>query len=456
MAANSSGFVIARANARLVSFSSAHDSEVWNVILTKLLPTPRTGIPLKFATCLGLALLLAACNKSPAPGKVDAAGQAAVPPIAKADTATYVCPMHPNIVREHPGHCPICGMALVKKEVDQHAQAQPVVALAPDVIQKLGVRTAAVTRGSLWQYINTVGYVDYDRDLVKDVWVATAGWVENLSRRRVGLTVEKGELLLELYSPEFLKVQKDFIAAQKKDKSGVLEKYGKRRESVDARDALRYMGVSESLQNEIARAGKPKFRLPIYSPMHGVIIRHNVENHQFIPPYYPIFTIADTSSVWVEADVYEHQMEYVRRGLSAEIEVKALPGKRYNGQVNYIYPELDPRTRTLRVRLLVPNTDGLLKPNMFADVRIYGGPKRDLLKIPREALIVTGKRESVILDRGNGRFQPVDVVSGMRSEDEVEILSGLKAGDKVVTSGQFLIDSEANLQASFARFGEAK
>jgi Cu(I)/Ag(I) efflux system membrane fusion protein len=130
-----------------------------------------------------------------------------------------------------------------------------------------------------------------------------------------------------------------------------------------------------------------------------------------------------------------------------------LPGKHFDAHVYYVNPELDPKTRTMKVRLLVPNPDWLLKPNMFADVRIFAEPERKVLKIPREALIVTGRRQSVILDRGSGHFQPVDVVAGMRSGDEVEILSGLKEGDKVVVSGQFLIDSESNLQASFARFG---
>lgn len=426
------------------------------MIHTKAIHMRRPGISLKPCLWLGILLLLVACGKSQTPDTAQPQSKPVVQPIAKDLKETFVCPMHPNIIRDHPGHCPICGMALVKKQVGTHEHAHPVVALAPDVIQKLGVRTAKVERGELWKYIKTVGYVDYDHDSVDDVSVATAGWVENLGVRRVGLKVEKGQLLFELYSPEFLNVQKDFIKAQKKDQSGVLKKYGQRRESVEPRDALRYMGVSESLMNEIARTGKPQFRLPIYAPRYGVIIRHNVKNHQFIPANYTMFTIADLSSVWVEADVYEHQMEYVRRGLTAEVEVKALPGERFSGQVNYVYPELDAKTRTLKVRLLVPNPKGLLKPNMFADVRIFGGPKRDLLKIPREALIVTGERESVILDRGDGKFQPVDVVSGMRSEDEVEILSGLKQGDKVVTSGQFLIDSEANLQASFARFGEAK
>ena len=158
------------------------------------------------------------------------------------------------------------------------------------------------------------------------------------------------------------------------------------------------------------------------------------------------------STVWVEADVFEHQLEWVERGQSADVRVQALPGQRWDGRVNYIYPELDPRTRTLKVRLLVPNPDGTLKPNMFAQVEIYGGPKEAVLKIPSEALIVTGERESVVLALGEGRFKPVDVVTGMRSRGEVEIYSGLEAGDEVVVSGQFLIDSEANLRASFRRF----
>lgn len=402
---------------------------------------------------LALVLSLTACGEAKPPSTQPVNTDTAVEHAAKHLQEKYVCPMHPNIIRDVAATCPLCGMDLVKKMIDTQANAHPVVTVSPDVVQKLGVRTAKVTRGQLWKFIKTVGYVAYNEMSVKTVQVRTAGWVENLGVRRVGLPVEKGQLLLELYSPEFLAIQEEFIAAQKKDKSGTLKKYGQRQESVEPRDRLRYMGVSESLMNEIARTGKPHFRLPVYAPHHGVIIRHNVENHHYIESDYPMFTIADLSSVWIEADVYEHQLEWVQRGQNAEIEVKALPGKRFSGQVNYIYPELDAKTRTLKVRLLIPNPEELLKPNMFAEVRLYGGPKKDLLVIPREALIVTGARESVVLAKGEGRFQPVDVVAGMRSQGSVEILSGLKEGDEIVLSGQFLLDSEANLQASFQRFG---
>lgn len=203
--------------------------------------------------------------------------------------------------------------------------------------------------------------------------------------------------------------------------------------------------------NQIARRGKPLFRLPIYSPIHGTVVELNINKHKYVEEDDPMMVIADLSTVWVEANVYEHQLEWIKPFLDTEIEVKALPGKRFKGQVSYIYPKLDPKTRTLKVRLLIPNPDGLLKPNMFAEVRIFAGPKKNILTLPREALIVTGERESVVLDLGNGKYRPVDVVSGMQSRGEVEILSGLKQGDKIVTSGQFLIDSEANLQASFSR-----
>ena len=365
--------------------------------------------------------------------------------------ARYICPMHPKIVKNEAGSCPICGMNLVQKKVDLKTDTYPVVELTADIVQKLGVRTVKVKSGQLSKNIKTVGYVKYNERRLKNIKIGTDGWVENLSMRRVGMSVKKGQLLLELYSPDFLSIQKQFIDAQKKDQSSILKKYGQRQESVGPRDQLRYMHVTESMMNQIARSGKPMFRLPIYSPMHGTVVEFNIHKHKYVEEDDIIMVIADLSTVWVEANVYEHQLEWIKPFLETTVEVRALPGKRFKGQVSYIYPELDPKTRTLKVRLLIPNPDGLLKPNMFAEVRIFAEPKKKLLKIPREALIVTGERESVVLDLGNGKFQPVDVVSGLRSQDEVEIISGLKKGDRIVSSGQFLIDSEANLQASFNR-----
>ncbi|MEA3275050.1 MAG: efflux RND transporter periplasmic adaptor subunit, partial [Pseudomonadota bacterium] len=171
----------------------------------------------------------------------------------------------------------------------------------------------------------------------------------------------------------------------------------------------------------------------------------------YVTPRSEIFTIADLARVWVLVDVFEHHVDWIQPGISAEITLPAYPGRLWEGKVDYLYPELGPQSLTLRVRLVFANPEGVLKPNMFAEVKIYGGPKKDVLAVPREALIVTGERESVVRALGDGRFQPVDVVTGMRRGGRVEILSGLQEGDEVVVSGQFLIDSESNVQASFLR-----
>lgn len=404
---------------------------------------------LRIIMAIPLVMLLTACSNDTT--DTNGANETAVEHGVQHSDPSYICPMHPQIVKNQADTCPLCGMDLVKQEIKQAEQGYPTIELGADVIQKLGVRTRMVRRGSMWKYIKSVGYVTYNKHRVHTVRSQTSGWIENLAVRREGLEVKKGQLLLELYSPEFLAVQEEFIAAQKKDQSGILKRYEQREDSTGPRDYLRYLDVPESLANEIARTGEPKHRIPISAPQYGVVIRNNVHKHMFVPPGYPMMTIADLSSVWVEADIYGHQLEWVKRGLIADIEVPALAGQLWEGHVSYIHPELNPETRTLKVRLLVPNQNGLLRPNMFARVRIYGGPKEDVLLIPREALIVTGERESVIIDRGDGKFQPVNVITGMQSKGNVEILSGLEEGDSIVTSGQFLIDSEANLQASFRR-----
>jgi len=398
-------------------------------------------------------LMFSACSE-PISSTENASNETATEHAKKHLDPLYVCPMHPKIMRNSEGTCPICGMALVEQEIKSANGEHPEIEISPGVMHNMSIKTAPVERGQLWKYIKTVGYVSYNQRRLKTVSSKTYGWVENLSVRTEGQTVKRGQLLLELYSPEFLDVQKDFIAAQKKDKSGILKKYGKREESVPSRDYLRYLDVPDSAMNEIARSGKPKYRIPIYAPQYGTVIRNNLHKHMYVEPGLAMFVIADLSTVWVEADVFEHQLDWIELGLKTKITVQALPGRSWEGQLTYIYPELDPRTRTLKVRLLVPNPSSELKPNMFAKVDIYGGPKKEVLKIPRQALIMTGERESVVLALGEGKFKPVDVKTGMRSGDEVEILEGLKEDDRIVTSGQFLIDSEANLQASFMRLNK--
>ncbi|MBK5968128.1 efflux transporter periplasmic adaptor subunit [Thiorhodovibrio winogradskyi] len=359
----------------------------------------------------------------------------------------YVCPMHPQIIKNEPGTCPICGMDLVEKWLAPMTGKHPEVGLTSAVVQTLGVRTAAAERGTLWRYIRTLGRVTYDETRLAHVHPRAPGWIEALDLRAEGEPVKQGETLAELYAPQILSAQVDFLLSR--------EGGGQRRISADkARNLLRLLAVPDDVIAAIERDGEPRNRVPIRAPMDGIVTHIAAREGMYVTEATEMFRVADLSRVWVMVDVYEHQIDWLKPGAAAEMRVPARPGRDWKGKVDYLYPELDPNTRTLRVRLVFDNPDLSLKPNMFADVEIFGGPKKDVLKIPAEALIMTGERESVVLALGDGRFQPVDVVTGMQRDGAVEILSGLEAGDRVVTSGQFLIDSESNLQASFQRLTE--
>lgn len=373
------------------------------------------------------------------------------------EPALYVCPMHPSVVSDHKDNCPICGMHLVKQEKQSDSMDESnTVRLSSGVVQKIGVRTTAVKRGPLRKSLKTAGNVGYNKKRLTHVISQTYGWVENLSLRRAGLPVKRGELLMEIYAPEYLKAQKEFLRTQKLDKSdGQLKKYAVRDETVPSREYLRYLQIPESAINELTRSGKTRLRIPVYAPQYGEVIQLNVKKHSYVNAGQPMLTIADFSSVWVEINVFQHQLEWLRRNQEAEIVVDVLPGQRLKGRVDAIDPELDPRTHTVKVRILVANPDDVLRPNMYAQVTIFDNAQMDILKIPREALIETGHRTSVIKALSDGLFMPVDVVAGLHNGGEVEIKSGLQEGDLVVTSGQFLIDSEANLRASFRRLGHA-
>jgi Cu(I)/Ag(I) efflux system membrane fusion protein len=359
---------------------------------------------------------------------------------------TYVCPMHPQIVKGEPGNCPICGMELVQQIIDAAQGEHPQVEVTPAVMQSLGVRTGKVSRDTLWKYIQTVGRVEYDETRIVHVHPRTEGWIEELDLRAEGDPVKKGELLGRFYSPEILAAQVDFLIS--------LDQKGGRKNSESARNRLRLLGVEESTINRIQRTGKSTNTVPLYAPKKGVMTRLQAREGMYVKPDMEIFTIVDPSVMWVMVDVFEKQIDWLQEGLTTEMKVPAYPGRAWEGKVDYIYPDLDQRTRTLRVRLAFDNPDGLLKANMFAEVTIYGGPKHDTLLIPSTALIETGERTAVVKALGEGRFQPVDVVVGASHAGRVEILSGLEEGDEVVVSGQFLIDSESSLKASFLRMGE--
>ena len=415
---------------------------------------------------IGLLVLVVVAGCDRAPGQTASSnpvGETALEHAQRHRDPTYVCPMHPNVVRGEPGSCPICGMDLVAKALDDAGEARPVVTVGASVVQNMGVRTARIEKGTLWKYIRTQGKVAYDDDRVVQVHPRTPGWIENLYVRTDGVRVERKDDLADYVSPDVLLAQQDYISSLEQ---GELDSFGgghsgghsvgngatdfRQRSGIDL---LRQLNVPGMDIMGLERSMEPKSIIPIRAPQGGVVIEHKVREGMFVTPLDNMFTIVDLSEVWVMVDVFEHQHAWVHPGLTAEITTPAYPGRTWEGRVEFVYPEVHPSARTLRARLEFRNPDEALKPNMFVEVVIYGGPKRDVLILPREALILSGERELVVKALGDGRFQPTEVRTGMWRGDEVEVLSGLAEGDEVVVSGQFLIDSESNLQASFRRMG---
>lgn len=359
----------------------------------------------------------------------------------------YVCPMHPQIVKDEPGNCPICGMNLVAKKIEPQKDQYPTVQITNTVIQNMGVRTQPAKLESLKKRIRTVGRIDYDETKLTHVHPRSSGWIEKLHFRAEGDPVKRGQILGDIYSPEILSAQVDYLIALKQ--AGTIRKE-------KARNGLRLLGVSENTIKRIEKRGESQNTIPLYAPASGIMTLLTAREGMYVKPEMEIFTIANLSRVWVWVDVFEHQIDWLKTGLTAVISVPAYPGQKWEGKVDYIYPELDPDSRTLRVRLVFDNPSLLLKANMYAEVEIFSEPKQNALVIPSEALIETGERTSVVTALGGGRYQPKDVIAGIQSDGRVEILDGLDDGDVVVVSGQFLIDSESSLQASFMRMVEGK
>jgi Cu(I)/Ag(I) efflux system membrane fusion protein len=449
---------------------------------------------LKWGCVLSLAIALAACNEqAPSESISEVLDDTAVEHALKHADPSYVCPMHPQIVRDKPGSCPICGMDLVAREVEAAPQstsaasterkvlywvapmdpsyrrdqpgkspmgmdlvpvyadeAGPTVTIKPTVEQNLGLRTAKVRRDTIWKYISTVGLVTYDEDVISHVHPRASGWVEKIRVRAVGDKVKKGDVLFEYYSPELVQAQDEYLVAKHSSSRDLV---GNRKGSLlqSARLRLELLNMPEWVIRNLDKKGKVQRVIPVLAPRDGYVIQLNVRDGMYIKPEVDTYAIADLSVVWVRVDVFEHQLEWVKVGRPAEIRVAAIPARVWEGTIDYIYPELTKSTRTLNVRLRFDNSDGVLKPNMFADAVIYGGPKKDVLVVPREALIRGAQETHVIRRKADGSFEPVQVVTGIRSGEQVEILGGLNEGDEIVVSGQFLIDSESNLRASLMR-----
>ncbi|MFZ5609580.1 MAG: efflux RND transporter periplasmic adaptor subunit [Pseudomonadota bacterium] len=354
-------------------------------------------------------------------------------------------PMIPGYRSPKPGKSPM-GMDMIPvyegEESDAGASAEPALKISPAGVNKLGVRTAPVTRGTLYRTIETVGYIVPNDNLVRHVNVRTQGWIERLLFKTPGEFVKKGALIFQMYSPALVNAQAEFLQALRIEHSAL---------AGAARERLIALGMTDAQIDTLVRTGKVEQWTDIRAPQDGYAIALNVGEGMFIEPGTTVFSLADLSSIWVMVEVFEHQAEWVSEGQEAVMELPFLPGRKWTGKVDYVYPTIDPQSRTLRVRLKFDNPGIVLKPNMYAQIAIKAEPRENTLSIPREALIRSGTSNRVVLALGEGRFRPAKVTVGIESGNRVELLSGVKEGEIVVTSGQFLLDSEASLDESFLR-----
>lgn len=394
----------------------------------------------------------------------------------------YTCSMHPQVRQDERGSCPICGMKLTQRteapagdmaksvgektplywydpmRPDQHfdkpgkspfmdmqllpkyadesggVRSATVVEIDPRMAQNLGLRIAPAKTGTFWQRVDTVGSVALDERRIVTVESRAAGWIETLDVRAEGDVVKQGQRLAALYSPELFAARQELKLAEASGEAALVKASQQRLRLLDG-------GAGASSQSGM------------FAPASGFVMELMAREGAQVAPGMPLMKLADLSEVWLLVEIPEAQAEWIRQGRSAEARLKSLPGKLFEGRVDYLYPQLDTMTRTLKARLVFDNADGMLRPGMFADVTLFGGAQRDVLLVPTEAVIRTGTRTVVMVAEAEGRYRPAHVEAGPERNGETVILAGLEAGQNVVVSGQFLIDSEASLLGAYQRMG---
>ena len=365
----------------------------------------------------------------------------ASPPEAERKVLYWVAPMDKNYRRDKPGKSPM-GMDLVPVYADAAPAEDDVVAIDPAVVQNLGVRSVAAERGVLQRRIETVGYVQYDENTMQHIHTRVEGWIESLSVQAAGDPVAKGQILFEIYSPTLVNAQREYLAAKEQ---------GNRELRSASQERLAALGMPAAAIDELDRTGQPRHRVRVPAATDGVTTHLGVRDGYHVTPATHVLSIADLNRVWVLAEVFERQAAWVAPGQRAEVRLEHRPGEQWDGTVDYVYPELDPQTRSLKVRIAFANPVLTLRPNMFARVKLLGDDSAPVVHIPRQALIRGGDFDRVAVDLGSGRFRSVRVVAGIEAGERVEVREGLEAGQMVVVSGQFLIDSESNMATALAR-----
>ncbi len=373
----------------------------------------------------------------------------------------YVAPMDPTYIRDEPGKSPM-GMDLVPVYEEEGEEKEPAstIRIDPATMQNMGVRLGRVVRKPLVKNIRTVGYIAFDETKIFTVNTKFNGWIEKLYVDFVGDEVKKGQPLFDIYSPELVTAQEEYLLALEQYRELSDASYKSVRESARrlleaSRKRMRYWDLTEKQIKDIEKSDSIRKTITIYSPAAGVVTEKAAFEGHYVKAGEHQYTIADLSTVWVDVEIYEYELPWVKKGMSAEMELAYIPGDRLKGKVLFIYPYLDTKTRTAKLRLQFPNPeDDPLKPGMYADIYLNSSLGEGLV-VPQEAVIFSGTRRLVFLAMGNGRFKPQEVKIGVEvNKDEYQILSGLQAGEQIVLSSQFLLDSESNLQEAIQKMLE--
>ncbi|HEY5175218.1 MAG TPA: efflux RND transporter periplasmic adaptor subunit [Terriglobales bacterium] len=367
-------------------------------------------------------------------------------------------PMHPAYRSDKPGIAPDCGMQFVPKYADEETSMANMpagtVSISPEKQQLIGVRTATVEKQQLERTVRTTAQLAANETKIAHIHVKVSGWIDTIYVDYVGQLVTKGQPLFTLYSPDLVATQEEYLIAKRGEKylgGAPFKEVSDGANSLlkASRDRLKLWDISDEQIKKLDETGEVSKTLTFYSPITGFVTDRKAFPQTSVTPDTELYTVSDLSTIWANADIYEYEVPYVQVGQRAEMQLSYYPGKTWSGRVNYIYPTVDPQSRTVKVRIDFPNPNFELKPQMFADVQLkinYG----DKLVVPKEAVLDSGTEQIVFVTRQDGMFEPRRVTLGAHMDDRVVVLSGLKRGETIVTSGNFLIDSESRLKSAMA------
>lgn len=386
---------------------------------------------------LALLVPLAACDRSQDAGTAEDAG-------------LYTCGMHPEVVQEGPGTCPVCGMFLTPMNRPADEPGAGSVLIDPTVVQNMGVRLSKARIGPIFRHVRTLGEIEVAEDEISVVNLRYSGWIEKIRVDETGAEVKKGTTLFEIYSPEVVAAQDELLLALRSEGPD-----GPRVKAVKTR--LSNWDVPRSVVDGAIKDGRAQRSIPVIAPRAGYVLHKTVVEGARVNAGTDLYRIGNLQSIWVRTEVYEHDAAWVKEGQKAWMELAFAGGRQIVGQVSYVYPTLNTTTRTLTVRLEFPNPGLQLKPGMFATVLIETRRKDDALIIPTEAILHSGERQVVFVSPRIGHFEPRDIDSGVVGDRHLtEVVAGLAAGEDVVISGQFLLDSESQLQEAITKMLSAR